>query len=123
MVTMNNYYNIQSITSSTFLVTILSCEMSEVYWESLINDIKTVNNNTIVYVDFLFRNGFNDRYYVLQSNDDGKITVIPCKIELSVERVADLFFMKYPLFIERSSLSTFQKKFYYNRLKRLFNQV
>lgn len=123
MVTMNNYYNIQSITPSTFLVTILSCEMSEVYWESLIDDIKNANKNTVVYVDFLFRNGFNDRYYVLQSNDDGKTILIPCKIELSVERVADLFFMKYPLFIEKSSLNTFQKKFYYNRLKRLFNQV
>lgn len=120
---MNNYYNIQSITPSTFLVTILSCEMSEVYWESLIDDIKNANKNTVVYVDFLFRNGFNDRYYVLQSNDDGKTILIPCKIELSVERVADLFFMKYPLFIEKSSLNTFQKKFYYNRLKRLFNQV
>lgn len=123
MVTMNNYYNIQIVSSSTLLITILSSEMSEVYWKKLIDDIKTIGKTAVVYVDFLFRNGFKDRYYALQSNEEGKAILVPCQIELGVERVADLFYMEYPIYIEKSSLSTFQKKFYYNRLKRLFNQI
>lgn len=36
----SNYYNIQAIQPNVCLVTILSCEMTEVYWKQLMADLE-----------------------------------------------------------------------------------
>lgn len=123
MVIINDYYNIQSIDSKVSLVTILSCEMTEVYWRRLMNDIKSLYKDNIVYVDFLFRNGLHDRYYKLVTKERGHRVLQPFQISNQIVHIADLFFAEHPVYIEKSILSKFQKNFYYNRLRRLFTIV
>lgn len=116
----SNYYNIQSIQPNVCLVTILSCEMTEVYWKQLMADLEPLSKDVLVCVDFLFRNGFHDRYYKLTSKTSNQVILEPFQIGCQISRIADLFFAENPVYIENSILSRFQKQFYCNRLKRIF---
>lgn len=115
----SNYYNIQAIQPNVCLVTILSCEMTEVYWKQLMADLEPLSKDVSVYVDFLFRNGFHDRYFKLILTTSKQVILEPFQIGCQISRIADLFFAENPVYIENSILSRFQKRFYCNRLKRI----
>lgn len=120
MVVRNNYYNVQLIEPEVCLVTILSCEMTEVYWKRLMDDLELLHKNVLVYFDFLFRNGFHDRYYKLTHTTNGQVILEPYQMSPRISHIADHFFAVNPVFIETSILSRFQKQFYSNRLRRFF---
>ena len=63
---------------------------------------------------------FHDRYYKLTSKTSNQVILEPFQIGCQISRIADLFFAENPVYIENSILSRFQKNFYYNRLKRIF---
>ena len=116
----SNYYNIQAIQPNVCLVTILSCEMTEIYWKQLMADLEPLSKDVLVCVDFLFRNGFHDRYFKLTLTTSNQVILEPFQIDSQISRIADFFFAENPVYIENSILSRFQKQFYCNKLKRIF---
>lgn len=119
----NQYYKIHETSQHKVLVTVLTCEMTEVYWTQLQDDIHQLNLvNANVYFDFIYRNGMRDRYYRLSTDSKSKIkdTLLPCRELEDIEVVADEFFAKNLHLIRTSVLSSFQKQFYINKLKRLY---
>lgn len=119
----NQYYSINKVNKSSILVTVHTDEMTEIYWSQLNSDIKIIGmRKADVYFDFMFRNGFKDRYYYITTDEEScvKGSLTSCVETEELRRCADLFFAHNPQFIITSSLTSFQKAFYKNRLKRLF---
>lgn len=120
----NKYYRLQRISARIVLITILTCEMTEVYWGQLNDDVRALRIcDSNVYFDFLFRNGMRDRYYQLETdgNSDIKGALTPVLNYEHIEKIADAFFACNPQYIKTSVLTEFQKKFYINRLRRLYS--
>lgn len=110
---MNNYFQISRCNKEYVLVTILTSEMSSVYWENLLKTISKLNvrNRRIVF-DYLFRNGLKDRFYETFTDDSSKIVVSLKKITASpyIVRAADSFFLKHKEYVEISALTKRQKQ-------------
>ncbi len=110
---METFYQISRCNKQYILVTILTNEMSSVYWDSLsktINDLK-VKNRRVVF-DFLFRNGIEDRFYETYTDDNSRIVVSLKKYDASpyIVRAADSFFIRHKNYLEISALTKRQKQ-------------
>ena len=122
----NQYYTVQRTHQQKILVTVLSCEMTEVYWWQLKRDINALNvGDSCIFFDFMYRNGMRDRYYQIHTDNHSQIkgTLLPCHDCHDLEIIADEFFAHNPQYIATSVLSSFQKQFYLNRLRRIFNMT
>lgn len=112
---MESYFQISRCNKKFVLVTVLTSEMSTVYWESLSQTISALNvKNRRIIFDYLFRNGLEDRFYETFTDDNSKIIVSLKKSDApaSIVRAADSFFVKHKKYIEISALTKRQKQFY-----------
>lgn len=96
-------------------MTILTNEMSSVYWDTLAQTISNLNvrNRRIVF-DYLFRNGLQDRFYETFTDDCSNIIVSLKKYDATpcIVKAADSFFIKHKKYIEISALTKRQKQIF-----------
>lgn len=117
-------YKILKINDNNVLVIVLSLEMLQEYWETLLMDMKKENiSSSMVYFDLLYRNGKSRRF--LQASFDGeKLTsnvVVKAKIPLICERLADMFLYKNHTLYKGSVISSANLLIYLNQIKRRYN--
>ena len=113
------YYNIEVLKDHIIFVTVLSTEMTSVYWPILTRDLARLGiKNCDVYFDFMVRNGLNDRFYSTHLDED--VTVMgslkKCKISVAMKYQADSFFINHKRYISRSVLTEAQRTFYLKKL-------
>lgn len=71
---MEKYFHIESVDRERLLVIILSCEMTSVYWKELNETLKNMQYDADkVYFDFLFRNGYENRFFMANLDDNSNI--------------------------------------------------
>lgn len=112
---METFFQISRCNKEYVLVTILTNEMSSVYWESLTQTISALNlKNRRIIFDYLFRNGLEDRFYESFTDDRSNIVVTLQKYNASprIIQAADSFFIRHKNYIEISALTKRQKSFY-----------
>ena len=112
---MERMFHVSECSNGCVLVTVLTPEMSSVYWESLSNTISGMKvKNCHVVFDFLVRNGLNDRFYETYTDESSNIYISLKKIEVSpiMLAAADDFFFHHRKYIEISALTQRQKKAY-----------
>lgn len=117
---MESLFHIGECKNGSVLVTILTNEMSSVYWESLTDSISEMNvRNCQVVFDFLMRNGLDDRFYETYTNESSKICVSLKRIEATpfLVETADSFFVTHKKYIEKSALTKRQKSAFLALLK------
>ena len=112
-------YKIISLGEQSFLVVILSLEMTDCYWPTLQTEIAKYNvANAEVYFDFLFRNGLKDRFFKTKLSGVNLLynSLRRCNATRECIYAADKFFSSHTEMIEYSVLSSFQKTFYRRKL-------
>lgn len=120
---MKNYELIR-IDDHNFLAIILSVDSIGTYIQSLHNDISKLDSNVNgVYLDFLLRNGLNNRFYKIvvknHSFDDSSIS--RCLATKELNDASNQFFVQNSKYIQRSVMSSSQKANYISMLSRLLN--
>lgn len=105
---MEKFFHIETDDQERILVIILSCEMTSVYWSELVNTLRERHcNNKIVYFDFLYRNGYENRFFVARiderSNFKGRLR--KCDAFGSFEAVTRHFFSTHKDLLVTSILS------------------
>lgn len=108
-------FHISECSNGCVLVTVLTDEMSSVYWESISRTISSMNvRNCHIMFDFLVRNGLNDRFYETYTDDSSNMFISLKKAEASpfLLKVADNFFMNHRSYIEISALTKRQKRMF-----------
>jgi len=118
---MKNYELIR-IDDHNYLAIILSIESIGSYINSLQRDISKLNSSVKgVYLDFLLRNGLNNRFYKIvikdHSFDDGSISRCIATKELC--DASNQFFANNSKYIQRSVMSSSQKARYISMLSNL----
>lgn len=112
---METFFQISRCNKEFVLVTILTNELSSVYWDSLSQTISSLNvSNRRVIFDYLFRNGLEDRFYETFTDESSNIYISLKKIDATpgIVRAADSFFLKHRNYIEISALTKRQKRLY-----------
>lgn len=115
----NTYFKIQNFQEDSYFVTILSTEMSSVYWAELIEAlIELEASEKTIYFDFILRNGISDRFYVSKTDRNYSLVsdVKKCQTTNNLSHIADSFFAKNLTYVERSVMTQRQKAIYYKRL-------
>ena len=118
---MNRYFNIVEPKDNRGLfVTILSYEMTHIYWEELVSAIKAYNRpNVPVYFDYMYRNGLSNRFFT--SSTDA-LCRCSCNLQphsLSQDDILlfDKVFAANINFVESSALTHIQKQMYIRKIK------
>lgn len=124
---MMKYYYIRVLSDKTILVTVLSTEMTSVYWSMLVKDLASLKiGNCFVFFDFMVRNGIKDRFYATYLREDYSVdgSLQKCRLKLTMKHQADDFFLTHQSYINKSVLTDSQKAAYLNKLscKRLFRR-
>lgn len=115
----STYFRIQNFQEDSYFVTILSTEMSSVYWAELIDAlIELEASEKTIYFDFILRNGISDRFYVSKTDRNYSIVsdVRKCQATHNLSLIADSFFAENLTYVERSVMPQKQKAIYYKRL-------
>lgn len=121
---MKNYELIR-IDEHNFLAIILSIDTIGSYIQSLHRDISRLDSKVNgVYLDFLLRNGLNNRFYKINvknhSFDDSSIS--RCIATKEINDASNLFFVHNSKYIQRSVMSTSQKARYISILSSLLQK-
>ncbi len=113
-------YQIISLGERSFLVVILSLEMTEYYWDDLQSALAKYDiANAEVYFDFLYRNGLKNRFFKTRL-DGVKLlsnSLRKCEAPKECVRASDTFFNLNKDKIEHSVLTTIQKTFFRKKLE------
>lgn len=115
----STYFRIQNFQEDSYFVTILSTEMSSVYWAELIEAlIELEASEKTIYFDFILRNGIYDRFYVSKTDRNYSLVsdVRKCQTTHNLSHIADSFFAENITYVERSVMTQRQKAIYYKRL-------
>ena len=115
---MNENFYIENLGERGLWIVVLSSENTSVYW-SEIEALVTRNHwvNLDVHFDFLYRNGFKNRFFKTRINAQSKII---CRLErYTCEHaiVTDRFFSHNIQLLEGSALSALQRSMYINQIK------
>ena len=105
---MGKYFHIESVDNERLLVIILSCEMTSVYWNELLSTIRDRHfNNQTVYFDFLYRNGYENRFFTanIDANSNIKGRLRRCDAFDTFEAISHRFFSMHEDFLASSILS------------------
>lgn len=116
---MMKYYNIRVLSDKTIFVTVLSTEMTSVYWSMLVKDLASLKiGNSIVFFDFMVRNGVKDRFYSTYLREDYSVecSLQKCRLNLTLKHQADDFFLTHQSYVNKSVLTDSQKAAYLNKL-------
>lgn len=112
---MERFFHIEDIDSDELFVIILSNELTSVYWEELMETFQKNNwRNRTVYFDFLYRNGYENRYFSAFLNEESKLTgnLRRCQVSQSYDEISRRFFALHEDLLSGSILSTRQIEHY-----------
>ena len=115
---MGKYYHIESVDKDSLLVIILSCEMTSVYWNELLDTFREYQlGNKTVYFDFLYRNGYENRFFSAHLDDSYKFRgrLRKCEAYDIFEEVTRRFFSLHEDILLNSILSRQQVEHYLER--------
>lgn len=115
-------YQIISLGERSFLVVVLSLEMTDCYWTSLQSELAKFNvAEAEVYFDFLYRNGLKNRFFKTKLMGVSLLNNSLRKCEATRECIAasEKFFTLHKDVIEHSVLSSFQKAFFRKKLDKM----
>lgn len=119
---MKNYELIR-IDDHNYLAIILSVESIGSYISSLQRDISKLNSSVKgVYLDFLLRNGLNNRFYkiVIKNHSFDDSSISRCIATKELCDASNQFFVNNSKYIQRSVMSSSQKASYISMLSDLF---
>ena len=119
------HYELIKIDDHNYLAIILSIESIGSYIQLLHRDISRLDSNVKgVYMDFLLRNGLNNRFYKINvkdhSFDDGSIS--RCLATKKLNDVSNHFFVNNSKYIQRSVMPSSQKARYISMLSKLIQK-
>ena len=105
---MSEHFHVELLSNGDIFVIILSTEMTSVYWKELKNVISELRRSNVkVYFDFLYRNGFQNRFFAAMVNNDslleGKLR--RCDMSEYYKRITNLFFRFHIDLLYGSALS------------------
>ncbi len=105
---MGKYFHIETVDQDRLLVIILSCEMTSVYWNELVSTLRERHcNNKTIYFDFLYRNGYENRFFSAsideKSNINGRLR--RCEVFDTFETISRRFFSLHEDLLSASILS------------------
>lgn len=112
-------YQIISLGEQSLLVVILSLEMMDNYWTNLQSELAQYNiANAEVYFDFLYRNGFKNRFFKTRLMGVGLLnnSLRKCKATQECIIASEKFFALHKDVVEHSVLSSVQKTFFRKKL-------
>ena len=115
-------YQIISLGERSFLVVVLSLEMTDCYWTALQSELAKFNVvEAEVYFDFLYRNGLRNRFFKTKLMGVSLLNNSLRKCEATRECIAasEKFFTLHKDVIEHSVLSSFQKAFFRKKLDKM----
>lgn len=115
-------YQIISLGERSFLVVVLSLEMTDCYWTALQSELAKFNvAEAEVYFDFLYRNGLKNRFFKTKLMGVSLLNNSLRKCEATRECIAasEKFFTLHKDVIEHSVLSSFQKAFFRKKLDKM----
>lgn len=115
---MGKYFHIEKVDRDSLLVIILSCEMTSVYWNDLLNAFRDNHlGNKTVFFDFLYRNGYENRFFSAQLDESYKFRgrLRKCEVFDSFEEVTHRFFSLHEDILLNSILSKQQVEQYLER--------
>lgn len=115
---MGKYYHIEKVDKDSLLVIILSCEMTSVYWNDLLDTFRENHfGNKTVYFDFLYRNGYENRFFSAHLDDTYKFRgrLRKCEAFDIFEEVTRRFFSLHEDILLNSILSRQQVEHYLER--------
>lgn len=105
---MSEHFHIELLSNGDIFVIILSTEMTSVYWKELRNAIsKLRRSNVKVYFDFLYRNGFQNRFFAAIVNKDSILDgrLRGCDMSEYYKRITNLYFRSHIDLLYGSALS------------------
>ena len=114
-------YQIISLGERSFLVVVLSLEMTDYYWTALQSELAKYNvADAEVYFDFLYRNGLKNRFFKTKLMGVSLLnnSLRKCKATQECISASDKFFTLHKDVIEHSVLSSIQKTFFRKKLDR-----
>ena len=115
---MNENFYIENLGERGLWIVVLSSENTSVYWSEI--EALVTRNHSVdldVHFDFLYRNGFKNRFFKTRINAQSKII---CRLErYTCEHaiVTDRFFSHNTQLLEGSVLSALQRRMYINQIK------
>lgn len=112
-------FHIEGLDDRGIMITILSTELTSVYWAELVKAISELHRpNVVIYFDFLYRNGFENRFFSARVNSrfmlEGRLK--GCNVSSDLERTANLFFRSHIEILNGSALSSVQRALYMRML-------
>lgn len=117
---MSRYFNIENINGDRRLyVTILSYEMTHLYWDELVSAIKAYNKpNVPVYFDYLYRNGLSNRFFVSKTDAQCccSCDLRPHSLSQEETLIFDRVYAANMKYIETSALTRIQKRMYIRKV-------
>ena len=118
----NKNYIIHYLENRILLIVLLSYDISADAWHALRNEIasrhETVENSE-VYIDYLLRNGLNDRYYktILNGKTLQLNTAFQCNAPEECKAISDNIFRVNKELLNKGVLSSRQKSIYLKHLQ------
>lgn len=112
---MERFFHIEDIDSDELFVIILSNELTSVYWEELMETFQKNHwRNRTVYFDFLYRNGYENRYFTAFLNEESKLmgNLRRCKVSPNFDELSRSFFALHEDLLSGSILSSRQIEHY-----------
>lgn len=106
---MGKYFHIETLDSDRLLVIILSCELTSVYWNKLLATFKDNHIiNKTVYFDFLYRNGYENRFFVANLNESSAFNgrLRRCDVPERFEKISQRFFRMHEELLASSALAS-----------------
>lgn len=113
-------FNITAVESNCFLVTVLSDDVTNPFWNSLCHVISSYNQpDADIYFDYLYRNGITNRFFYtkLENNTIVFNSVRRANVSHKISDMFDNFYKAHSVYIDTSVLSTSQKNLYKRKLR------
>lgn len=112
---MERFFHIEDIDSEDLYVIILSNELTSVYWDELL-EVFQKNHwcNRTVYFDFLYRNGYENRYFSAFLNEESRLmgNLRRCQVSQTFDDISRNFFSLHADLLSGSILSNSQIEHY-----------
>lgn len=112
---MERFFHIEDVDSEELYVIILSNELTSVYWEELLDTFQKNHwSNRTVYFDFLYRNGYENRYFSAFLNEESRLlgNLRRCQVSHTLDEISRKFFALHSDLLIGSNLSNRQIEHY-----------
>lgn len=112
---MEKFFHIEDIDNERLLVIILTSELTSVYWNDLLEAFHEHHwSNKTVYFDFLYRNGYENRFFSASLNAESRLkgSLRHCQMEQAYDEISKRFFALHSELLMGSILSNQQIEHY-----------